>query len=145
MARLATWTEVRQRYDDWVKRDTFEVIERTVQDYFARGEKVPTRVEIELEVSSEYDDEGGYFTAVFIGAFTVQDASGEALRPFDPDSGAPLEPDAFLDELRDQLSSFESDLREHFADLEERCQIDLLDPPPTPPSLLVPEEGDVTP
>ena len=143
MPRIASWTEVRDRYQAWVKRDTFEVIEHIANAHFARAQQLPARVEIELEVGSEYDDEGGAFTTVAVKTFVVQNAEGTVLQPFEPGTDAPLEPDAFHDELLEKLLGLEWDIRAHFETSSDRCVINLLNPPPAPPSLLISEEGPV--
>jgi hypothetical protein len=134
MPRIATWNEVAAAYRAYDKLETFNIVRDVAQAFFDRNGRQPARVELEVEIGSEYDDEGGAFTTVSITKLIVTDAAGTRLEAFDPETRKPLEDD---DEPKERLIGSEWDIRKHFFTTEDRCVIDLLEPPPAPPDLFV--------
>jgi hypothetical protein len=142
--RVASWTEVQTRVETWSKRETFEVVERMVADYFARAGQIPVRVELEIIPESAYDDEGGSFTCFSIVSCTVRNAAGEELHAFDPDSQEALEAGSFDDfDVQECLMGHELDLWRHFRSDGDCCVIDLLEPPMIPRTLFVKGKSQV--
>ncbi len=134
MRRVATWHKVAAAYRAFERFEAFNVVQGIAREFFAQDGREPARVELEVEIGSEYDDEGGAFTTVSITQFIVMDAAGMRLEPFDPETGEPLKDD---DEPKERLIGYEWDIRKHFFTTEDRCVIDLLEPPPAPPELFV--------
>lgn len=142
MPRVATWDEVSRAYRAYERLETFRVVEAIAADYFAHEGQRPARVEIELEIGSEYDDESSYFTVVYITSFAVLDAAGARLKPFDPETAAPMSEEDFKDfDLEDRLSGSEWDVRKFFRKEDDLCVVDLLNAPPEPPALLFQDES----
>jgi hypothetical protein len=146
MGRVATWTEVQTRVETWSKRETFEVVERMVADYFARAGQIPVRVELEIIPESAYDDEGGSFTCFSIVSCTVRNAAGEELHAFDLDSQEALEAGSFDDfDLQERLIGHETDLWRYFRTVGDHVVIDLLEPPRSPDPLFTLDDQGFVP
>jgi hypothetical protein len=141
MPRVASWSEVRHRFDQWSKRDTFDTIACVARDFFTHLSTEPVRVQIFMPCEAEYDDEGGSFLSVYIKTFEVFDARGESIQPHEPNSDVPIDPEDFQDsELRERLLGLEWDIRQHFYVSADRCVVNLLEPPPEAEPLWLSEE-----
>jgi hypothetical protein len=143
MSRKANWTEVRARLEAHDKYETFEVVRRFAQDYFANSGQVPVIVEVWLDTETAYDDEGGSFICFSIHGCTVKDLCGRALEAFDPEDGSLLERDTFDGyDLQERLMGSEAALFRHFHVAGDRCVVDLHDPPPRPRPFLVQDSDE---
>ena len=74
--------------------ETFEAVSRVVPEHRAIQ---AVRVEADVTVSSEYDDESSYFNSYALERFEVFDAEHRRIPLLDPSSGDEIERDELLE------------------------------------------------
>ena len=126
--REANYAEIKAVLRAQDARMTFNAVARAVQELLPADGPQPVRVEAEVTISSEYDDEG-YFDLHTLERFEVFDADHNLLPILDLETNEELTLD---DLIEGPLSGLEVGILEFFETGRGKCLINLLEPPAPP-------------